>query len=281
MGNVMKAPIRYFGGKGGMLTPLLSYFPDPSLYDTYVDAYGGAGTVLLAKPLTKVEIFNDLNRNVYTLFKVLVDPTLFDEFRRRAELALYDESTSQEYRQALRSDALSEADRAFYFWYVARTKRAGGGGGFIVNPTVRRRMSKSTSDFLASVEGLLSLHERLSSVVVRNCDALDLIKRCDYPRTFIYLDPPYVQSTRTETRYETDADDMHHEHLIAVLNDIRRAYVVLSGYDHTVYDGLHGYHKHQFQVNTVTSTNVPKVKTETVWCNFEPVMLPMFAAVQP
>lgn len=272
----MNAPIRYFGGKGGMLTKLLSYFPDPSLYDTFVDAYGGSGTVLLNKPLTKVEIFNDLNRNVYALFKVLVDPVMFAEFKRRAELALYDEATCFEYRHRLDREELPVVDRAFMFWYVGRTKRAGGHGGFIINPTVRRRMSKSTSDFLSSIENLKPLHERLSSVIIRNCDALELIKWADRPRTFIYCDPPYHQETRTSTRYETDADAEHHARLVEVLDRVRRAYVVVSGYEHPIYDGLHGWHKEQFNVNMVTSTNVPKVKTETIWRNFEPTMLPLF-----
>lgn len=275
----MKAPIRYFGGKGGMLTKLLSYFPDPSLYDTYVDAYGGSGTVLLAKPLTKVEIFNDLNHNVYALFKVLTDADRFAEFKRRAELALYDEATCFEYRHRLNRDELSEIDRAFMFWYVGRTKRAGGHGGFIINPIVRRRMSKSTSDFLASVENLKPLHDRLSSVIVRNTDALKLIQWSDHPRTFVYCDPPYHQDTRTSTRYETDADADHHAQLIEVLNGIRYAYVVVSGYEHPIYDNLQGWHRCRFQVNTVTSTNQPKVKTETIWRNFEPSVLPLFEGV--
>lgn len=274
----LKAPVRYFGGKGGMVTKLLRYFPDPSLYDTYIDAYGGAGTVLLAKPLTKVELYNDLNRNVYSLYKVLTDNTLFDDFRRRAELALYDESTSQEYRRALRTNELTILERAFQFWYVARTKRGGSGGGFIVNASVRRRMSKSTSDFLSSVEGLLPLHQRLSSVIVRNCDALDLIPQFDRHRCLIYLDPPYHHSTRTKARYETDADDAHHAQLIGVLNNVRHAYVVLSGYDNDVYDALTGFDKHHFKVKTVSSTNVPKVKTETVWRNFAASQMSMFEA---
>lgn len=277
----LKAPIRYFGGKGGMLTKLLHYFPDPSRYDTYIDAYGGAGTVLLAKPLTKVELYNDLNRNVYSLYKVLTDAALFEDFRRRAELVFYDECTSQEYRRALRTDDLSLLERAFMFWYVARTKRAGGGGGFIVNGSVRRRMSKSTSDFLSSVEGLPLLHQRLSSVIVRNCDALDLIPQFDRHRCLIYLDPPYHHDERTETRYETDADDAHHRQLVETLNAVRRAYVVLSGYDNGVYDGLQGFTKHQFEVKTVSSTNTPKVKTETVWRNFEASQMNMFAEAAP
>lgn len=186
----VKAATRSYGGKGTMITQLLKYFPDPGLYDTFVDAYGGAGTVLLNKPYTQVEIFNDLNRNIFTLMTVLTDSALFFEFKRLTELALFDEPTSEEYRRSLRDGDLDVVTRAFRYWYVARTRRGGGEGGFFVNTVVRRRMSKSTSDFLSSVEGLRELHERLSSVIVRSCDAVKLIGEFDRPRTLIYCFPP-------------------------------------------------------------------------------------------
>lgn len=266
----MNAPIRYFGGKGTMVDTLVSYFPLAEDYDTFIDAYGGSGVVLLNKPRATMEVYNDLNKNVYSLFKVLQDRSLFDEFSHKCQLAYFDEWTSEEYEESLRYDELGPVERAFRFWYVNRTRRAGGQGGFIFNLVVRRQMSKSVSDFLSAVDRLPALHQRLSAVVVRNRDALELIRECDYPRTLIYLDPPYVHSTRTGTRYETDADDNHHELLIETLNSIRRAYVAVSGYDSAIYAGLQGFTRYDFTVNTVTGNNLPKSKTESLWCNYVP-----------
>lgn len=84
------------------------------------------------------------------------------------ELALYSETLSNEFIERLRVQEaqLSQPQRAFMFWYVNRT-RHNGVGGFSINTTVRRGMSKSTSDMLSSVAGLPALHDRLSSC---NCD---------------------------------------------------------------------------------------------------------------
>lgn len=260
-----------------MMGKLLSYFPDPSLYDHYVDAYGGSGAVLLAKPITKQELYNDLNRNAYSLYKVLTDPALFEQFQRRAELVLYDEALAREYRDALKGDSLSILERAFQFWYLARVHRGGGMGGYTVNMSTRRGMSKSTSDFLSAVDGLADLHSRLSRVIVRNCDALTLIPQYDWHRCLIYLDPPYALETRGEARYETDATREHHQSLVSVLNGIKHAYVVLSGYDNQTYAGLEGFTMHQFEVKTVSGHgNAPKTKTETIWRNFESAQMSLF-----
>lgn len=273
----MTAPIKYFGGKGGMIQTLLRYFPDSSTYDVFIDAYGGSGVVLLSKPACKVEIYNDLDRNVYSLFATLRDDAMFARFQRLCELALYDQTTSDEYRRSLRGHDLDTVERAFRFWYVNRT-RHNGVGGFSVNKTVRRRMSKSTSDFLSSVEDLPALHERLSSVVVCSKDAIDLIRDNDTRRTLVYLDPPYVQSTRTSARYAVDADDDHHKLLVDTLNNLKSARVVLSGYDNAIYAGLRGFTKQQFNVKTVTGTRQKKTKVESIWTNFNDMeALPLFA----
>lgn len=264
----MKAPVKYFGGKGMMLNTLINLFPQDSAM--YIEPYGGAGSVLLAKPRHAVEIYNDLENNIYTLFKVLTDPGLFIQFRQLCELSIYCQSLSDEYRVNLRGADLELVQRAHQFWYVNHT-RYNGIGGFSINPVIRRRMSKSTSDFLASVDGLPALHERLSTVIVSNQDALALLERYDDPETFFYLDPPYVQSTRGNTRYTVDADDDHHIELVDRVLTMYHAKVMISGYDHPIYEPLvnAGWHRKAFSVKTTDNNNERKTETEVLWMNYQ------------
>ena len=71
MGKIIK-PIRYFGAKGNFYKEVLKYFPKPGTYEYYIEPFGGSYTMGLTNPyIAAVEIYNDLERNVYSLYKVL------------------------------------------------------------------------------------------------------------------------------------------------------------------------------------------------------------------
>ena len=225
---------------------------------------------MLSKPECPVEIFNDLDDRIANLFHVLTDPVLFERFHNLCLLAPYNETLSDEFIENFKHDDEPEdnpALKAFMFWYINRS-RHNGVGGFSINTVVRRSMSKSVSDMLSSVDGLPELHSRLGTVVVCNRDAFDLIIRYDRVKTFIYLDPPYVHSTRGSARYRVEASDEHHEQLVDVLNGLQYARYVLSGYDNPIYEDLVDCDHFKFIVNTTSGNGEPKTKVEHIWRNF-------------
>ena len=64
----MNAPIKYFGGKGGMFNEIIKHFPEPT-YKIYVEPFSGTYTVgLHMSYIPEIEVFNDLEKNVYTLY---------------------------------------------------------------------------------------------------------------------------------------------------------------------------------------------------------------------
>ena len=265
-----------------MLSTLLDHFPPVSEYSNFVDAYGGAGTVILNKPYCPVEIYNDLNQDVYSLYKVLQDSVDFYLFKQRAELSVFSEQVSEDYRQSLRSgEEMTHQERAFRFWYVNRTRRSGS-GGLSINSVIRRNMSKSTSDFLSAIERLPELHQRISTMIILNRNAIELIKDWDNGRTFIYLDPPYVWSTRGSTRYPTDCDDDHHIELVETVLEMKRAMIMISGYDNPLYQPLvnNGWRRVDVEVSVVDGKNEKKTKVESMWMNYpdftKPEQKPMF-----
>lgn len=262
-------PIKYFGGKGTMFNEIIKYFPKSTEYDTYIEPFGGSYSIgLKLETLPPIEIYNDLDKNVYSLYKVLSDPELFRQFKDKCDLALYNEDLRKEFKDLLKTDNLSLIDRAFYFFYVNRTSH-NGVGGFSKNTWIRRNMSKAISDFLSSIDRLPELHNRLSKVIVTNSDGVELIKKYNTPNVFLYCDPPYEQSTRTSTRYNIDMDRQGHiDFLDAVIES--KAKILISGYDCDLYNKLteNGFEKIQFEVKTITGNFTPKTKVETLWKNY-------------
>lgn len=182
----MNAPIKYFGGKGQMFNKIIEHFPDSSTYDTYIEPFGGSFSIGLKKPNeTPIEIYNDLEKNVYSLYKVLSDKELFEQFKIKCDLSYYIADLRNEYRDKLKSDDLSLLDRAFYFFYVNRTSH-NGIGGLSVNTVVRRNMCKSVSDMLSCIDRLPELHQRLSKCIFLNQDGINLIEKYNKENVFIY-----------------------------------------------------------------------------------------------
>lgn len=263
----MNSPIRYYGGKGTMFNNIIQHFPSKEDYDIYVEPFGGSYSVGLKKEPAKVEVYNDLEQNVYSLYKVLSNPIMFDVFKNKCDLILYSDDIRKEFKKLLKED-ISIEDRAFYFFYVNRTSH-NGIGGFSSNSSIRRNMSKAISDFLSCIDRLPELHNRLSRVIVSNSDGNELIRKYNDSRNLIYCDPPYEQSTRTGARYKVDMDrESHIDFLNAVIES--KSKILISGYECELYNILeeNGFEKINFDVNTIDTNFKPKIKTETIWKNY-------------
>lgn len=266
----MKSMIRYFGGKGnGLAKRLLSYFPDKYEDMNYIEAFGGSAAVLFSKTISPIEIYNDTEENVYSLFKVLSDKDLFEEFKDKCDLTPYSKRIMEEYKISLREDELDMSERAYKYFIVNRTAY-NGHGGFSSSPAVRRNMSKSISDYLSTVDRLYEIHQRLSKVIIHNTDAITLIEKYDKEGWMMYLDPPYHWSTRTSARYKEDMSIEKQDEFLNTLVKCSKSKILVSGYDCKEYDILvdNGWNKVSFEVKTQNTNREGKTKIETIWFNY-------------
>lgn len=234
----------------------------PKDYEIYVEGFGGGASVLFQKPQSGIEVYNDLGENVYSLFKVLNDKEMFQRLKERMDLTFYSAQLREEYKKLLLTELPLE-DRAYYFLCVNRSS-FNGVGGFSTNLIVRRNMSKSTSDFLSMIDKLPEVHNRLSSAIIEHRDIFDLIDKYDRENVFMYLDPPYVKSTRSSsTNYEVEMTNEEHEKFIERLIKCK-CKVLVSGYDCAVYDRL----SLAFDKMSFKSPNSKSEATETLWKNY-------------
>lgn len=182
------ALIRYAGGDYWLLPHIYKMFAP---HTCYVEVFGGGAPVLLNKPPSKVEVYNDIDGNLYNLFKVVKERP--NELLQKLDLVLYSRQTFYELHSRLAKGVEDDVERAAVYYYIVRSSMFGRmGSGFGTS-----KAKNHASDFFNALEDVRRIHKRLRNVVVENLDFRECIKRYDSKTTFFYLDPPHLY-TATE-----------------------------------------------------------------------------------
>lgn len=231
--------------------------------------------MLFRKPCEGVsEVVNDLNKDLTNFWSMLWRAECFCKLTRLCEATPFDESA---WTRA--SEILDTSDdpvlRAWAFFVKFRQSRQGLGKCFatVTRNRTRRGMNEQVSSWLSAIEGLPECHARLKRVLILNRRAIDVIKEQDGPNTLFYLDPPYLQETRTSKwsfgDYEMSEDD--HVELINTLAPVKGKFL-LSGYHSRLYDNsatMFGWNFEEIKIpNNASSSKEKRIMTECVWRNF-------------
>ena len=258
-----------------MADKLIPLFPK---HKTYVEVFGGSGAILINKKPSEIEVYNDIDGELYNFFKVIADKKLFKKFQEKISLLPYSRECYYEYRD-MRTDKLDKAERAVRFYYLIKSTRHSTceytGWKFSIKANMPKRIK--------NIDKLSLIHKRLSEVYIDNLDFRKLIANWDRPDTFFYLDPPYVASSRKSGGYTFEMTDKDHNDLIDILLNIKGKWL-LSGYDNNIYSRLSGFYRQDFNclANSLRyrdKNNCPE-RTETVWANYdlnEQGQIPLFA----
>ncbi len=231
--KVRRPLLRYHGGKWMLAPWILSHFP---VHRVYVEPFGGAGSILLRKRRSYCEVWNDLDGEVVNLFHVARDRG--DELREkltltpfaRAEFVLSYERSDDPLEQARRTVVRS------FMGHASNSVQQK--TGFRSNS--HRSGCTPSHDWQHLPDSYKALIERLRGVVIENRDACKVMSQHDRPDTLHYLDPPYVFSTRTDSRadYRHEMTDEQHRELSEFVHGLQ-GMVVLSGYRSEMYDSLY------------------------------------------
>jgi DNA adenine methylase len=178
----MRSFLSYLGGKSLLAGKILPMIP---AHTCYCEVFAGAAWLLFRKPESKVEILNDINTDLVTLYRVV--KLHLDEFIRYLRWLLVSRDEFERFK-AERPETLTDIQRAVRFYYLLRT----GYGSRIPQPVFSiSTLSHSSLNLLRIEEELSMVHLRLARVYVENLPYEQVILRFDRPHTFFYLDPPY------------------------------------------------------------------------------------------
>ena len=241
---MLNSPFKWVGGKSRLRKYIVPMIPPHSCY---VEPFAGAAWVLFGKPLSDVEVLNDIDQELVTFFRVVRDQP--EELLASFEWELV--SRAEFERLAISDTAtLGEIERAHRFYYLVMagwggeaayprfqtSKRDGGHGNRLVGAlkTLRQRLEP--------------IHERLRTVIIENLDWRECIKRYDDRETVMYVDPPYLRN-RVNYKFNMRGEQDHHDLADTLKNS--QSHWILSSYDTTEIRELF----HEYKITPVRSSS--------------------------
>lgn len=180
------------GGKSKLKETIVKdYFPNDYESMVYVEPFVGGGNIFFYKNPSVLEVINDLDKNIYNIFKGAKTYTHLEVSNRLNKT--YSKEEFNEIQYSKPTDDFEIFCRSFYL-----LKKSIMGRGNCWKDT--------TSKMVVKLEGY---KERLEDVKIYNTDYKELIYKYDSPQTFFYLDPPYDDSKSCYKHYSVDMFEMY------------------------------------------------------------------------
>lgn len=267
----VRSPLVWMGGKAHLAQKILASFPPPESYDTYVEPFGGAAHVMLAKPPYRhVEVYNDVNDDLVNFWLQCRDH--MNTLVERLDSLPYARKTYYDYHESLfDGTALDPLERATRWFYVLRcsfrpevSKTPSGWINGPKSPGVGR-----TQSYFSALSLFTAVKARFRLVEIDNRGFEQIIKQHESPRALIYCDPPYLD---VEHYYQGSFNLEDHKRLATLLNNTPSK-VALSYYPHPLLDELYPENRWR-RIMWKTPKHSQRTKethdiaTEMLLCNF-------------
>ncbi len=214
------SPLRYPGGKTRLANKLLEAieknFKEKEKVVLVEPYAGGAGASLALLFAEKVEeiVINDLDRAIFTFWKIAVSDTdyLINKIRRT-------EVSIKEWKKqkAIYISTKNERKLAFATLFLNRTNRSGIMNGGPIGGTKQSGVWKVNARFTKKtiIDRLEKIKEFRNKIEVCNLDGIELLKKLEERKNkkqyFIFLDPPYFQ--KGQSLYLNHYNNKDHENL--------------------------------------------------------------------
>ena len=172
------------GNKRRIANAIIQHFPP---HEIYVEPFFGAGGMFFSKPKAKHNIVNDYDSEVYNLFRVIMD--------RKPELTEFwsvvpiHEDLWKYWKANAEGDPIRKAARFLILSNFSFMGRMG------------TLMYKPCNTYTLVEERIKIVHDQLRGVKLMNCDFRHVLPRIglrgesEKAKTFIYCDPPYLETT--------------------------------------------------------------------------------------
>lgn len=257
--NKLDSPITYWGGKKIMARHILPIIPT---HTTYVEPFFGGGAIFFAKPPSKVEVINDLNKFVVNFYHQM----------KNNFASLQQKIQSTAFSRGLYKDALimyehphlfTDVEKAWAFWILCNQGYAGKIGTWGYGTIDNKRENSIARKRDAFLEEFC---KRLETTQIECADALRIIELRDREGTFFYVDPPYHNANMGHYGGYTAMD---FENLLKLLGTIKGKFL-LSSYPSEILDNYtkaNNWYQKEFK-QVCPASPLRKQKIEVLTANY-------------
>ena len=263
--RLVGGPLRRYGGKGLNAPRVVPHFARAT---NYAEACLGAGGIFFRVPegtYARAAV-NDLDASLVTFFRVLRDQP--DELARLCSLTPYSRS---EFAAALirSDDPLEEARRVWIRGRQGFSGIAKCAGNWGRDPGAPAWLPGQS---ITKLDALHAYARRLLHVAIDCIDGAEFIAKWGREGTMVYVDPPYVASTRKGDAYLHELNDDGHRRFAAACHGAveRGARVAVSGYPSALYDALYaGWRRIDIDVALHGTRHTRgQRRTESLWLSY-------------
>lgn len=256
----LKPPFKIHGSKKYLSKWILENLPELTGEEEYIEPYCGTASVLINKEKSQLEVINDIDPGIVSIFRALRDEC--SAFVKKLKKIEY---TKESFEKALtKIEFNNNLNYATNEFILRRMSKSGMKKSFSCSD------SGDNNTWVTMIDELPIISKRIKNCFIFNKPAIDVIKAFNHENTVCYADPPCLQETRISPdspEYEMTTDD--HIELAKVLIDFKGK-AIISGYHSTLYKRLYKEWKCIKKIipNNTTQTKNKTKKTECIWMNY-------------
>ncbi len=267
---MLRTPLKTHGGKHYLAPWLIEHFPKDYRQRTYVEVFLGGGSVLLRKEPSAKEVANDLDKKIISVFRCIqTDPAEFLNL-----VGAFGGYTKETFENATLAsdDATGYMQVGVCELIQRRMSRGGTKKSFAWSKRLRGGKPGDVNAYETILDMLPDISDRIAKVDFLNEDFGSVIEQFNDESIFFYLDPPYLQETRSKGSlqvYDHEMTTQDHVRLLDLCLE-SKALIMISGYESPLYrDTLDGWKfRHRSIANHSSQKDRKTLRTECIWCNY-------------
>ncbi|SKA99834.1 DNA adenine methylase [Caloramator quimbayensis] len=230
---MLKPPISRMGGKSKLRKIIIEMIPE---HICYVELFFGAGWVYFGKEPSKVEVINDIDKEIVNLFKMMK----YHE-AEISRLLKYEVSARDVFDNYINTDikSLTDVQRAVRFIFILSQSFASKGKHFGYATTNRPSPQIFETEYLKLVK------DRLRNTYIENLSFEKVIDKYDRNHTFFFCDPPYFETDGYGIEFERK------EHLLlnTMLKNLKGKFLLTINDHPEVKEWYRGFNIKEVEVN--------------------------------